>query len=180
MHTSPTIWRAAPGATIFLRELHANGIPIAAISNTLQPMAFEVLESAGLDGPEGLTVDQVFDSSVVGIAKPDPRLFHAAFNRLGVPAHEILHIGDSLDDDVEGAFGAGAVGVHMQPFGPCGVAGHADIVRFSDVDLMRGRNRGHDSCSSGTARVCRINEVWFRLPCPASTSAPAAFSRPRQ
>lgn len=141
MHTSPTIWRAAPGAAIFLRELRANGIPIAALSNTLQPMAFEVLESAGLDGPEGITVDQVFDSSVVGIAKPDPRLFHTAFNRLGVPADEILHIGDSLDDDVEGAFGAGAVGVHMQPFGPCGVAGHADIVHFSDVDLMRGRNR---------------------------------------
>ncbi len=139
VHASPKIWRAAPGAAIFLRQLRAAGIPVAAISNTLRPMAFEVLERAGLIGSEGLAADLIFDSSVVGIAKPDPRLFHAAFDRLGVPAAEVAHIGDSLDDDVEGAVGAGAVGVHMQPFGACGIAGHVDIVRFSDVDLMGGR-----------------------------------------
>jgi putative hydrolase of the HAD superfamily len=46
-------------------------------------------------------------SSVIGAHKPDERIFAAAGEKLGVPRANILHIGDSLREDVEGARQAG-------------------------------------------------------------------------
>lgn len=43
----------------------------------------------------------------VGVAKPDPRVFAVACERLGVPAAEVLHAGDDLRTDVGGALAAG-------------------------------------------------------------------------
>ena len=42
-----------------------------------------------------------------GIAKPDPRIFHAAASAVGVQAQDVLHIGDDAALDVLGALGAG-------------------------------------------------------------------------
>jgi len=42
-----------------------------------------------------------------GVGKPDVRIFHAACERLGLEPHEVLHVGDDLALDVEGALGAG-------------------------------------------------------------------------
>ncbi|GKS73854.1 HAD-IA family hydrolase [Acidovorax sp. SUPP950] len=42
-----------------------------------------------------------------GIAKPDPRIFHAAAEALGVPAASVLHVGDDATLDAHGALGAG-------------------------------------------------------------------------
>ncbi len=44
-----------------------------------------------------------------GANKPDPRIFVAAAQKLGLQAHEVLHIGDDAALDVIGALGA-----HMQ------------------------------------------------------------------
>lgn len=42
-----------------------------------------------------------------GAEKPDPRIFHHALERAGVGASEALHVGDSVEDDYQGALGAG-------------------------------------------------------------------------
>ena len=42
-----------------------------------------------------------------GVAKPDPRIFHAAAAAAGCAAHEVLHVGDDSALDVLGALGAG-------------------------------------------------------------------------
>ena len=42
-----------------------------------------------------------------GVAKPDPRIFHAACERLACRPEEVLHVGDDLALDVHGALGAG-------------------------------------------------------------------------
>jgi putative hydrolase of the HAD superfamily len=42
-----------------------------------------------------------------GMAKPDARIFLAAAERLGVPAQQILHVGDDPSMDVAGARDAG-------------------------------------------------------------------------
>jgi putative hydrolase of the HAD superfamily len=52
-------------------------------------------------------VDGVVTSADVGAAKPDPALFRRALELAGVPAAEAVHVGDSLDNDVEGARAAG-------------------------------------------------------------------------
>ena len=43
----------------------------------------------------------------VGVAKPDPAIFHAAAAAVGVLAHQVLHIGDDPLLDVMGGLGAG-------------------------------------------------------------------------
>lgn len=42
-----------------------------------------------------------------GVGKPDPRIFHAAADAAGVPAHAVLHIGDDVHLDAVGALEAG-------------------------------------------------------------------------
>ncbi len=42
-----------------------------------------------------------------GVMKPEPRIFHAACDAMGLAPAEVLHIGDDWTMDVEGARGAG-------------------------------------------------------------------------
>lgn len=48
-----------------------------------------------------------------GKAKPHSALFDSAAKKLEVPHKEILHIGDSLDTDVQGANNAGCQSVWL-------------------------------------------------------------------
>ena len=49
----------------------------------------------------------VIVSAEVGIAKPDPRIFHLAISKAGSPPHRLLYVGDHIGDDIEGAQSAG-------------------------------------------------------------------------
>ena len=62
-----------------------------------------LLEAAGL-APH---LEFVIDSAEVGIEKPDPRIFHAATQRLGLPPARCAYVGDIYEIDVLGALGAG-------------------------------------------------------------------------
>ena len=55
----------------------------------------------------GLTFDAVVCSSQVGAYKPAPIMFERGLAALGLAAHEVLHVGDSLRTDVAGAHAAG-------------------------------------------------------------------------
>jgi putative hydrolase of the HAD superfamily len=61
------------------------------------------LERAGL----GSLLPHVWVSAEVGADKPDPRVFRAALEGLGVRPDEALFVGDDLDRDVLGALGVG-------------------------------------------------------------------------
>jgi 2-haloalkanoic acid dehalogenase type II len=54
-----------------------------------------------------LPVEFAVVSEDVGAYKPDPRVFRAALERLGLEPDEVLHVGDSDVDDVKGAKAAG-------------------------------------------------------------------------
>lgn len=43
----------------------------------------------------------------LGLAKPDPRMFHAGAKALGVPPQDVLHVGDDAHLDVAGGLAAG-------------------------------------------------------------------------
>jgi putative hydrolase of the HAD superfamily len=51
--------------------------------------------------------DGVITSAEAGYSKPDPRIFAAALALAGSAPDEVLHIGDSLEEDVAGARAAG-------------------------------------------------------------------------
>jgi len=48
-----------------------------------------------------------------GVEKPDPRLFQIALEQAGCAERELLHVGDSLINDVSGAKGAGVRSVWL-------------------------------------------------------------------
>jgi len=91
-----------PDVLPVLARLNAAGLRLAIISNWqcgLGPFCGEL----------GLRAQfrHVLASAEVGHAKPDPQIFHDACRRLGVPAHRVLHVGDSPADDLEGGRRAG-------------------------------------------------------------------------
>lgn len=71
----------------------------------------------------------------VGAAKPDPRIFLAAASRLGVAAHEVLHVGDDPALDVAGARRAGLRAAWINRHGAAWPAalGEAPELAFGDL-----------------------------------------------
>jgi putative hydrolase of the HAD superfamily len=67
-------------------------------------------------GPAGITelVDGVVTSAEVGAPKPDLRVFERALAIAGAEPSEALHVGDKVDNDVEGATAAGVRAVLLQ------------------------------------------------------------------
>ncbi len=103
------VWEAGvrmepmPGALEALAAFRAAGIPVGAVSNTrFSGRAYmEVLPR------RGLAVDFVVSSADVRARKPDPAIFRAALDRLGLPAKDVWFVGDSYEKDVLGAAAAG-------------------------------------------------------------------------
>jgi len=72
------------------------------------------LDAAGLGG----ALDAVVTSAEVGEAKPGPAVFETALARVGVEAADAVHVGDSLENDVEGARAAGMRAILVAREGP--------------------------------------------------------------
>ena len=112
------VWtRIIPGSIEALHELKASGKRLAIVSNA-DGLAEERLREHQICqigvGP-GVEVDAILDSEVVGVAKPDPRIFEMALERLGVPAEQAVHVGDTPAADVDGARAAGVRPVLIDP-----------------------------------------------------------------
>jgi putative hydrolase of the HAD superfamily len=56
-------------------------------------------------------------SQDVGVEKPDSRIFATACKQAGCRPAELMHVGDSLETDVAGARGAGAISVWLNRYG---------------------------------------------------------------
>jgi len=88
-------------------------------------------------------LDFVLDSGVVGVEKPDPRIFRMALERAGVAPHEAVFVGDLYSIDVLGARAAGLSAILLDP-GACW--GERDCPAVSDVaaavSLVTARARG--------------------------------------
>jgi len=103
---------ADPGALRAIRRVKAAGLVAGVVSNS-NGSARALLDGAGL----GAALDFVIDSAVVGVEKPDPRIFHLGLERAGVAAHEAVYIGDLYSVDVLGSRAAGLGAVLLDPRG---------------------------------------------------------------
>jgi putative hydrolase of the HAD superfamily len=101
-----------------LSELRDDGLRLVIASN------WDCSLPAWLE-PAGVLdlVDGVVTSAEVGTAKPSPRVFVRALSLAGVEPGHAVHVGDKVDNDVEGAAAAGIRGVLLQREGapPTGV-----------------------------------------------------------
>ncbi|HYB31444.1 MAG TPA: HAD family hydrolase [Solirubrobacteraceae bacterium] len=69
----------------------------------------------------------VIDSTVVGAAKPDPRIFEIALERAGATPGATVHVGDTLVNDVAGARAAGITPIHFDPLRLCRATDHRHV-----------------------------------------------------
>ena len=56
-------------------------------------------------------LDAIVTSAQVGARKPSPQIFARALELAGAGAHECLHVGDSLEEDITGARAAGIAAI---------------------------------------------------------------------
>lgn len=110
-----------PGA---LQAILDAGYRLAVISNA-DGRVEALLEDRGLTG----FFEFVLDSHVVGVEKPDPAIFRAAVDRLGVEPDRCLYVGDLYPVDVVGARRAGLRALLLDPFDA--------LTRHDDVDRIR-------------------------------------------
>jgi len=89
-------------------ELYDDVFPVL---NTLKARHALGLLSNGNSYPERTGLPGMFQfvvfSQDFGIEKPDPRIFKVALEKAGCTNEQLLHVGDSMTNDVEGAKGAG-------------------------------------------------------------------------
>ncbi len=96
-------FRPYPEVAEVLADLRAAGKRLVVVSNW-DVSLHDVLRETGLDA----LVDGAVTSAEVGAAKPDGAIFAAALQLAGEAAPaEALHVGDSLEADLEGARRAG-------------------------------------------------------------------------
>jgi putative hydrolase of the HAD superfamily len=89
----------------------------------------EVLERLGL----APLLDRVITSARVGTRKPAPEIFLQALTASAAPPERALHIGDSIEEDVAGAFGAGIAPVLLRRDGRPGPPGVTTISTLAEL-----------------------------------------------
>lgn len=127
------LWTAVlPWAEEGLAAIAATGVPIVVVSNADGTVA-ELLSATGLlqvgPGP-GVEVAGIIDSGVVGVAKPDPRIFELALALVDTTPDRAMHVGDAYQYDVRGAR---AAGVHPVLIDPLGIRADVDCDRVPSL-----------------------------------------------
>ena len=111
-------------------ELKRRGYRIGVVSNA-EGRVEQDLGSAGYAG----LLETVVDSHVVGVAKPDPRIFEICLERIGGRAADAIYVGDVPAFDVDGARAAGIDPVLIDPFD---VHDDVEVTRIRALDELPG------------------------------------------
>jgi putative hydrolase of the HAD superfamily len=98
----PEAWRVFDDVFPALDDLALRRIRLAVISNWDERLR-DLLRRLGLD----TRFEVIVISYEAGAAKPDPAIFRQAAAQLRLKPESILHVGDSLEMDVQGAEAAG-------------------------------------------------------------------------
>jgi putative hydrolase of the HAD superfamily len=106
-----------------LADLRGRGLKLGLLSNTSRDLDVFVAH-------HGLDVDAVLTSHAHGKTKPHESIFRAMLGLLDVPPGDAVMVGDTIDDDVEGARAVGMQAVLLDREGRYpGVDGRLDDLR---------------------------------------------------
>lgn len=114
---SPNAWALYPDVLETLNALKERGLFLDVISN-FDSRLVGILDGLGV----GALFENVFVSSRVGYAKPDPQIFRAALQRHDLKPEHALHVGDSATHDLRGANEAGLTGILIERRGSAATA----------------------------------------------------------
>ncbi len=121
--------RAYPEVSAVLDDL-TREVVIAIVSNVDTALLLEVLQRNELFIPYVITSEEEMGY------KPAAALYERAIRHLGLPAEHILHVGDSVVDDVRGAAALGMGTAWMRRENAGGEPGEADFVVSNLADVL--------------------------------------------
>jgi len=112
-HLQRCLWdRILPGVESALDDLRERGLKLVVVSNSegnLEAMMERVELKRRLEA--------VLDSTVFGVAKPDPRIYLEALRIAGVSPQDAVMVGDSVPADVVGPQKLGIAAALLDPHG---------------------------------------------------------------
>lgn len=101
---SERYWEPMPGLQETLATLSGKGYRIGLISNASDaPNVWRLIDKAGIRS----RVDPIVISAEVGVRKPAVGIFEIVLRSWGLPASEVVMVGDALEEDILGAKTAG-------------------------------------------------------------------------
>jgi len=113
LHEKRNLWCKVPeGLGVALDAIREHGVKTAIVSNS-EGMLDRLFRDLGIRGH----LDILVDSGIVGVEKPDPRIFEMALSEARVPNERALMLGDVYATDIEGARVAGIRHGLIDPFG---------------------------------------------------------------
>jgi putative hydrolase of the HAD superfamily len=86
---------------------------LAIVSDSQPAYILPELRMTGLEA----FFEVVVISAELGYRKPDPRMFQRALERMSLLAHEVVHVGDTWERDIEGATATGIRGFWLRRAG---------------------------------------------------------------
>ena len=124
------LWNhALEGVAEAVQLLRDSGVRVAVVSNSDGSVRGSLGKAGLLD-----LFEFVVDSHEVGVAKPDPGIFQAALERMGVAPADAWYVGDSVFHDVNGAQAAGlsrALLVDPYGLGPANVSSIGSVAELA-------------------------------------------------
>ncbi len=108
---SPRQTALFPNAIETLKNLKSLGFTLHIITNGFQEVQFVKLENSGLKE----YFDSIVCSEFIGKNKPDPAIFHHAFELANCKPKDSLMIGDDYYADITGALNAGIHAILFDP-----------------------------------------------------------------
>ena len=108
---SPRQTALFPNAIETLKNLKSLGFTLHIITNGFQEVQFVKLENSGLKE----YFDNIVCSEFIGKNKPDPAIFHHAFELANCKPKDSLMIGDDYYADITGALNAGIHAILFDP-----------------------------------------------------------------
>ena len=119
-----------PATRRVLEELRERGYRIALISNaSSQEAVEETLRRLGLID----YFDAIVTSRLVGVRKPDPRIFAYTLTLLQSKPSEAVHVGDRAYEDVLGAKLAGLYAIHLATSEPPSPIADKAVEKLEDI-----------------------------------------------
>jgi putative hydrolase of the HAD superfamily len=124
-------FRAFPDACPALVAARRRGLRLIVVSNWDCSLP-DLLSRIGL-APH---LDGVVASAAAGARKPQTAIFQRALALAGASPSEAIHVGDSFEDDIEGARAAGITPVFLSRGGAAGPQDVTSIASLAEMDAL--------------------------------------------